>query len=168
MRFQWLLCGTSQRWYRAVCRFGPDTLPGGQDRLAVTIVAPAQIGHACRQAGGAVILWPLLEMTEPKDRKAALSALAGLSSSIEVHTLDLIESPDASAATSVRRRSAPLTSSPSSAQVQMRIELLQLGGNAVLIDHPQDLDRYASLIRRFWNSIRPPEEPMESYYVPHR
>lgn len=163
MRFQWLLCGPSERWYRAVCRFGPKTLPRRRDRLVVNVVAPAQLGHACRQASGAVILWPLLE-TNPTDRKTALSALASMSN-LDVRTLDLIEPPDASVASSLPSASLPFAISPQRVQTEMRIELLQLGGNAVLIHHPQDLHRYAPVIRRFWNSIRPVEEPIESYYV---
>lgn len=165
MRFQWLLCGTSDRWYRAICRFGPQTLPKHRDRLAVDVVAPAQLAHACRQAGGAVILWPLLEIPDPKDGKAALSALAGISHS-ELRTLHLIEPPAASAASSVPEQSFRFASSPPIQDCGMRVDLLQLGGNAVLISHPQDLDRYTLLIRRFWRSIRSPEEPIESFYVP--
>lgn len=164
MRFQWLLCGPSERWHRAICRFGPETLPQRRDRLVVNIVAPAQLGHACRQAGGAVILWPLLETTNATDRKAALSTLASLSN-FDVRTLDLIEPPDASVSGHLPNASGPYTISPRPVQTQTRIELMQLGGNAVLIHHPQDLDRYAPVIRRFWNSIRPAEEPIESYYV---
>lgn len=165
MRFQWLLCGTADRWYRAICRFGPETLPRQQDRLVVSSVSPAQMGHACRQAGGAVVLWPLLEIAGQKERKSALSALASLSH-LEVRTLDLIEPLDVPVATRTPAERSHLNSSPHTAQSAMRMDLLQLGGNAVLLEHPQDLDRYVPLIRRFWNSIRPPEEPIESYYVP--
>ncbi|SRR6056297_1609851 len=160
MQFQWLLCGRSTRWYQAACRFGPETLPRRSDRLAITIVAPAQLSHACRQAPGSVVLWPLDESLERAALPASLAALAQLAG-LAVPTLHLIVPPNAPA------RFVPAGERQADEGVaSLGLDLLELAGTAVLVDRPEDLRRFARLLRRFWERIRPCEEPLDALYLP--
>lgn len=165
MQFQWLLCGRSTRWYHAACRFGPQSLPRKGDRLAITVVAPAQLRHACRQSEGSVVLWPLDASPDQAAFQVSVAALAQLAD-LEVPALHLIVPPNAPSRFLAAGESRSGAGGSDGGGSSLALDLLELGGSAILVDGPEELSRLTPLLRRFWERIRPRDEPLDALYLP--